>query len=92
MHIHYFLGTYLLYNAVRIFTALLRHSDQYLYLFQQNFVYFANLSHLVHKIFMFFEKHAKNLNAHLEKFGKLGFNSAFKRLMFFFFLKIYSPF
>ena len=72
MHIHEFLGTYLLYNAVRIFTALLRHSNQCLYLLQQNVIYFANLSHVVHRIFMFFRKHAKNLNAHLEKFGELG--------------------
>jgi hypothetical protein len=35
---------------------------------------------LVHEIFTFFEKHAKNLNAHSEKLGELGFNSAFKRL------------
>jgi hypothetical protein len=72
MHIHYFLEIYLLYNAVRIFTALLRHSDQCVYLFQQNFVYFANLCHLVREIYMFFEKHAKNLNAHSEKLGELG--------------------
>jgi hypothetical protein len=72
MHIHYFLGIYLLYNAVRIFTALLRHSDQCVYLFQQNVVYFANLCHLIREIYTFFEKHAKNLNAHSEKLGKLG--------------------
>ena len=55
MHIHYFLGIYILYNAVRIFTALLRHSDQCVYLFQQNVVYFANLCHLVREIYTFFE-------------------------------------
>jgi len=27
---------------------------------------------LVREIFTFFEKHAKNLNAHSEKFGELG--------------------
>ena len=75
MHIHYFLGIYLLYNAVRIFTTLLRHSDQCVYLFQQNVVYFANLCHLVREIHTFFEKHAKNLNAHSEKFGELGFTA-----------------
>ena len=72
MHIHYFPGIYILINAVRIFTALLRHSDQCVYLFQQNVVHFANLCHLVHDIYTFFEKHAKNLNAHSEKFGELG--------------------
>jgi len=72
MHIHLFLGIYLLYNAVRIFTALLRNSDQCVYLFQQNVVYFANLCHLVREICMFFERHAKNLNAYSEKFCELG--------------------
>ena len=72
MHIHYFLGIYLLYNAVRIFTALLMNSDECVYLFQQNVVYFTNLCHLVHEIYTFFKKHAKNLNAHSEKFGELG--------------------
>jgi len=42
------------------------------YIFQQNVVYFANLCHLVRKIYTIFEKHAKNLNAHSEKFGELG--------------------
>jgi len=42
------------------------------YLLQQNVVYFADLCHLVHEIYTFFEKHAKNLNAHSEKFGELG--------------------
>ena len=72
MHIHYFLGIYLLYNAVRIFTAVLRHSDQCVYLLLPNVLYFANLSHLVHEIYTFFEKDAKNLNGHSEKFGELG--------------------
>ena len=72
MHIHDFLGIYLLYNAVRIFMAVLRHSEQYVYLFLQNVFYFANLCHLVREIYTFFEKHAKNLNGHSEKFGELG--------------------
>jgi hypothetical protein len=72
MHIHYFLEIDLLHNAVRIFTALLRHSDQCVYLSQQNVVYFANLCHLFREIYTFFEKHAKNLNAHSEKLGELG--------------------
>ena len=72
MHIHCFLGIYLLYNTVRIFTALLRHSDQCVYLFQQNVVYFANLCHFVREMYTFFEKHANNLDAHSEKFGELG--------------------
>ena len=72
MHIHSFLGIYLLYNTVSIFMALLRHSDQCVYIFQQNVVYFANLCHLIREIYTIFEKHAKNLNAHSEKFGELG--------------------
>ena len=78
-------GIYLLYNAIRIFTALLRHSDQCVYLFQQNVIYFTNLCHLVHEIYTIFEKQGKNLNAHSEKFselGQLGFNLAFKRLIY----------
>jgi len=51
MHSHEFLRIYLLYNAARIFTTLLRHSDQCVYLFQQNVVYFANLCHLVREIY-----------------------------------------
>jgi hypothetical protein len=43
-----------------------------LFLFQQNVVYFANLSHLAREIFTFLEKRAKNVNAHSEKFGELG--------------------
>jgi len=50
---------------------LLRHFDQCVYLLQQNVLYFANLCHLVREIYTFFEKHAKNLNAHSEKFGEL---------------------
>jgi len=42
------------------------------YIFQQNVVYFAYLCLLVREIYTIFEKHAKNLNAHSEKFGKLG--------------------
>jgi hypothetical protein len=71
-------------GCVGIFMALLRHSDQCLYLFHQNVIYFANLCHLVHEIFTFFVKHAKNLNAHSENSVswdlQLGFNLAFKRL------------
>jgi hypothetical protein len=72
MHIHYFLVISPLYNAVRIITTYLRHSDQCVYVFQQNVVYFTNLCHLVREIYTFFEKHAKNLNAHSEKLGELG--------------------
>jgi len=40
---------------------------------------------LVHEIYTIFEKQGKNLNAHSEKFselGQLGFNLAFKRLIY----------
>jgi len=42
------------------------------YIIQQNVVYFANLCHLVREIYRIFEKYAKNLNAHSEKFDELG--------------------
>jgi len=72
MHIHSFLGLYLLYNAVRVFMALLRHSDQCVYLFQQNVVYFANLCHLVREIYTFFEKHAQKFKCPLRKIRRAG--------------------
>jgi len=43
-----------------------------MYIFQQNVVNFAYLCLLVREIYTIFEKHAKNLNASLEKFGEMG--------------------
>ena len=40
--------------------------------FSTKCVYFAYLCLLVREIYTIFEKHAKNLNAHSEKFGELG--------------------
>jgi hypothetical protein len=48
-----------------------------LYIFQQK-SFILQMCHLVRKIFTFFEKHAKNLNAHSEKFGELGLTAGFK--------------
>jgi len=51
--------------------ALLRHSDQYVYLFQQNVVYFANLCHVVREIYVF-RKACKKFKCPLRKIRQAG--------------------
>ena len=66
--------------------AFLRHSDQCLFPSPQNAFCFTNLFHLVIEILRFVKNHAQNLNTPQNNLAswdlQMGFNSAFKGLIF----------
>ena len=89
MHIHYFLGIYLLYNAVRIFMALLRILTNVCTFFNKMsfisqiyvtwFAKYIRFSKSMQKIWMPTQKNSASWDL------QLGFNLAFKRLTQFIF-------